>query len=181
MNIDCPVSKTGTYTPLSEPYNLASDPEKRGYLLSPCPSWVKEAQELGTRSFRGVYHDSSLQMGRAGNFLAAGVNCMISCLLRQGQHWGALFALHLPCGQQRWFLLPEALNKWTHSLGMWPCTSPGRRTRVLYLSYPSMMELWSLFSKIFIFFSDMAETRNPLTALNSGSMRNDATLIFHFL
>lgn len=73
----------------------------------------------------GVFHDSSLQMGRAGSFLAACVKCMISCLFwARGQHWGALFALHLPRKQQHWFLLPETLNKWNYSRGLLPCLSP---------------------------------------------------------
>lgn len=163
MNIDCPVSKTGTYTPLSEPYN-SQRPWKRGYLLSSCPSWVKEAQELGTRSFREFIMTAASRWAELATSLRLVWTAWSHAFLRRDSTEGLYLPCTCPVGSSVDFCSQRPSISGPIHWECGPAHHPGRRTRVLYLSYPSMMELWSLSSKIFIFFRygrDQKPTHSP--------------------
>lgn len=172
INIDCQVSKTGTYTPLSEHYN-SQWPWKRGCLLSPCPSWVKEA-ELGTCSFREFIMTAASRWAELATSLRLVWTAWSHAFLRQDSTEG----LYLPCtcpvdNSIDFCSQKPSISEPIH----WECSlahHPGRKIQVLYLSYLSTKKLLSLFSRVFIFVR-YGKTRNTPTALNSGSVRNDAT------
>lgn len=153
VNNDRPVGTTGTFPiirvlkqPVALKKRMSALP--RPVLRKEVVSRVGKAEEPGTRSFGDFIVTVASRWVELAAFWQPVWTAWSHAFLSPGQNWGALFALHLPCKQQHWFLLPETLNKCNYFTGMLSCLSPGKKTPG---SHASVMELSSLFSSGFIF------------------------------
>ena len=141
--------------------------------------WVEEAEELGARSFAAFIRTGGSGWVELAASLRLGWTALSHCFLSRDSTEG----LYLPCtcpggNSPDSFSQEPSIRGLIHWGGRSAQHPGGDGVERYRFSASHAYKWWNFYLFIFqgyLFLSDTAETRNPHTALNSGSMRNDTT------